>query len=389
MNRMEVDETDGIYTCTSRCEKGIYETGEFNSNWGAIKMDNYFNDNISIGNTFSVRENQLENIFNKKTPSISELFQDIDKQEILGKISKFELSENVKHFVMEYEKAFSDRESFLWRFLGTVFKETGVTLSTVDEKYFDSTIDNKIILTILVAILDDVADIHKDGDLLAKISEVLKNDDIIIKNKSDEKIILVKKLWDHITNELSKYPRYDEYKDVFNYDFNQLLNAMNYSYLVNKNPLMINIHEMENYDSHNMIVFLYNGIDLMASTKLDTEELPYLRSAFWHAQKMARIGNWLSTWKREIKENDISSGVFAYAISSKILTIQDIEKLSHEEIVSRIEKSDTYEYFFKEWTQNHKKLESLKDSVKSVNMNQYISGLENVIKYHLASEGLK
>ena len=93
--------------------------------------------------------------------------------------------------------------------------------------------------------------------------------------------------------------------------------------MINKNPDIINLHEVEYYDSHNMIVYLMNDIDLMASTKINKEELPHLRKAFWHAQQMARVGNWLSTWKREIKEKDFSSGVFAYIFSNNIVKYKD------------------------------------------------------------------
>ena len=40
-----------------------------------------------------------------------------DKQEILKKVSNYELSDDVKYFVEEYEKFFNDRDIFQWKFL--------------------------------------------------------------------------------------------------------------------------------------------------------------------------------------------------------------------------------------------------------------------------------
>jgi len=146
---------------------------------------------------------------------------------------------------------------------------------------------------------------------------------------------------------------------------------------------------MKNYDCHNMIVYLLNGIDIMASSSLDNRDLSHVRTAFWHAQQMARIGNWLSTWKREVKEKDISSGVFAYVFENNIIDSSDIGKLSDEEIMGRIENSGMQEYFMSVWKENYVKLASLKDKIQSVDMDAYVKGLENVIQFHLLTEGLR
>ena len=138
-----------------------------------------------------------------------------------------------------------------------------------------------------------------------------------------------------------------------------------------------------------MIVFLLNGIDLMASPGFNKKDLPHIRKAFWHAQQMARIGNWLSTWKREVGEQDFCSGVFAYAFEKQIIDSDEIKKLNDEEIIEKIENSDMKKHFLGIWMENYRKLASLKDSVQSVNMESYLVGLQNVIKYHMASEGLK
>jgi hypothetical protein len=325
----------------------------------------------------------------KQDISIAKLIGDINKQEILDKINRYELSTDVKSFSDEYEKLFEERNVFLWKFLGSVFTDTGATLSTVDEKYMNSVTDIKIVFSILCGILDDVADVHKDKKLLQKMTNIVYNRQNLIIDLKDERILLVKKMWDFLTKELEKLPRYKEFKDIFMYDLKQFLNAFEYACLINDNPTMICLHESENYDAHNMMVFIFNGVDLMASPDFDKDELPQIRTAFWHAQKMARIGNWLSTWKRELKQNDLGSGVFTYAITKKIIDHDDVQKLSEEELISKIENSDANEYFLKSWKQNYELLDSLKGKVTSVDINAYVNGLENVIKYHLATEGLK
>lgn len=354
--------------------------------------NNYFNHATSFNSAFSVREFNLENILINQKSDLKSVMTNIPQKErenIIEKIKNYELSENVSYFSKEYQKLFNERNDFLWKFLGSVFTETGVTLSTVDKKYFDSVTDIKIIISILCGVLDDVADVHKDKELLNNMMNVIYKKETQQSKFKDEKVLFIKEIWSFLLKELKKLPRYKEFKDIFMYDFKQFLNTFEYSCLISKNPDMICLRESENYDAHNMMVFIFNGIDLMGSPNFDKDELPHIRTVFWHAQRMARIGNWLSTWKRELKQNDLSSGVFSYAISKKILDKNDFDNLPKEEIISRIEGSDAYNFFMDAWTQNYQELDSLKGKIKSIDIESYSNGLRNVIKYHLSTEGLK
>jgi len=313
---------------------------------------------------------------------------EIEKKELIKKTSEYQLSETINDFIKEYDTLFGQRDHYIWKSLGYVYTNAGVTLSTADKKYSENMIDCKMILTLLCTLIDDVAEKNKDKTLLDEMISIFNsnNEKIDVKN---EKTKYVMKLWKKLIENLEQLPGYNEYIDVFLFDMKQFLNAFEYSYLLNNKQEIINLKEMEIYDCHNMIVYLLNGVDVIASNNLDPQDLPYLRKAFWYAQQMARIGNWISTWKRELVEGDMSSAVIAYAISNDIIKSEDIQIKSHEELINIIEQSDAYEYFMAKWKKNYEKLASLKDKIKSVDMEQYIHGLENVIKYHLATEGLK
>ena len=80
------------------------------------------------------------------------ILNDFDKKEILLKISNFELSKDFLNYFQEYEMIFKERNIFLYKFLGKIFKETGVTLSTVDKRYSNSITDDKLFLTMICCI---------------------------------------------------------------------------------------------------------------------------------------------------------------------------------------------------------------------------------------------
>lgn len=385
-----------IFTCRYNCEKNIYDTPRMKQTLKSDMINNSFDHTVSFDMAFSAREIELESLISshkldvKKSLSID--VSEYEKKKILEQISSYKLSPIVETFADQYGQLFGKRSGFLWKWLGVVYKESGVTLSTVDPEYIDSITDTKILFTMLFSLLDDTSEYYKDEKLMENMLDIITYSPKVKNIEKNKKLIFLKKLWNHFQKEIKNLPRYEEFKDMIRYDINQIVNSVRFSYITNQKPEFMNLQEMEFYGSFNMIVYILNGIDLMASPNFDKKDLPHLRTVFWNAQQMARIGNWLSTWKREIKEEDVSSGVFAYALSNNILSIDELKKLNsldEKYIIEKIENSGMLEYFEKNWIKSYENIKNNKDKIKSVDINQYMNGLENLIKLHLASEGLK
>ena len=202
---------------------------------------------IGSHNTFAFQNGDLDIPIPLSTIKFSgaNSFQDFDKKEILQKISNYKLSDDMKQFVKEYDRVFGHRDRFLWKWLGVIYGETGVTLSTIDDAYFDSITDAKIILTMAFSFLDDISEFYKDEQLLEKVMDII-NSPVGSVDVNDEKLMFFRKIWNYFVNTINKYPRYEEFKDIFWYDFNQVLNSVRYTVLLNKNPEMMNLKEMQN-----------------------------------------------------------------------------------------------------------------------------------------------
>lgn len=389
----EMDSNTWVFTCISRCDKNIYYSPNIKANIGEDMFSKPLDHSISFENASSARELMLDDILNPKKIS-SQISSSIkigsrEKEKILERVFKYELSKPVQNLVDKYDQVFGKRSNFLWKWLGVVYKDTGVALSTVDPKLLDSVTDTKILFTMFFSMLDDVSEFYKDEKLMEDMLNVVTNTSKTNEITTDERLSFFKELWNYFQKDIATYPRYKEFKDIFTYDLNQMVNSVRFCYLMNKNPEYMNLQEIEMYESYNMIVFLLNGIDLMASPKFDSKDLPQLRTVFWNAQQMARIGNWLSTWKREIKEDDFCSGVVGYALSENIITVDDLKNLDDNELIQKIENSNVVDYFANTWKQRYQTINKYKNSIKSVDMDKYIAGLESLIKLHLASEGLK
>jgi len=164
---------------------------------------------------------------------------------------------------------------------------------------------------------------------------------------------------------------------------------MRFAYLVNKNKYIINDIEAIVYSSHNMQAIIDIMLDLMCYKKFNLKELGLVRKIAWKVQEMARIGNWISTWEREINEDDFTSGIFALALENKIINFDRLKKEDKIKIINKIKKAKIKEKFLKQWLENYRFIKKLSLKIKSINFKKFFSGLEKLIFFHLASKGYK
>ena len=68
-------------------------------------------------------------------------------------------------------------------------------------------------------------------------------------------------------------------------------------------PYLLNMVEHDLYTPHNMMMISFAMLDLMCSPRFPQSDVATLREAIWHAQCMGRIGNLLSTWRRELVDS--------------------------------------------------------------------------------------
>jgi hypothetical protein len=145
-----------------------------------------------------------------------------------------------------------------------------------------------------------------------------------------------------------------------------------------------------------MMLFTYLDLDLMHSPAFDERELWALRRVVGTAQEMVRIGNWITTWEREIHEGDFSSGVIVYALEKGIVDVNELYCLREdppedwaETIIDRIQSEGIEEYFLDRWVEKRDTLYTREGDVRSVDISAYTLGIDQVLGYHLASEGWK
>jgi hypothetical protein len=329
----------------------------------------------------------------KKYPVVSGILKQLTPERIqkeVEEIKKIELPEELQKWVKEYEKV-GERDGLLWKWLYGMFKI--VHLPFVPESIEKKLLNIKLLFTMFITLLDDVADRNGNKALLQVLLEIpfRKKNFNFDKTKLNAKEIkffeLTLDLWHHILYLMQKdLVNNEKYQEIFNFDLFQALNEMRYAHFFSKYPYLINKNEYWAFLSYNMCLYVYCDLDLMTSVKFNIKKAGMLREITWDIQKTARIGNWLSTWKRELKENDYSSIVFAYYFENEYLSLFDktVGK-NNTETLKEIKKQKIEKEIFIEWEKSYQNIKNKKN--KDIKVHSILKFSKKLLSLHLTNIG--
>ncbi len=169
----------------------------------------------------------------------------------------------------------------------------------------------------------------------------------------------------------------------------RLATTVEHSSLLSQFPEMVNQIEHDLYSAHGMTVTVAATIDLMGSPNFDRKDLAGLRSLLWHAESMARIGNLVSTWEREVAVGDFTSGVFMEAVWRGLLTPEQLRSDNQEELTATIIQSGIEADFLRKWEHHRTRVRTLGANLKSVEIEAYVGRLDQLLESELFSHGRK
>jgi deoxyxylulose-5-phosphate synthase len=304
---------------------------------------------------------------------------------VLGK----RLSSDLESWVEVYEQV-GRRTRYLWKWCLQGVELT--TLPCVLPEWRAHACDTKVLSIILCVLLDDVADERGKSLLLEALLNVMEHREparLGELSPSEQAYVSVTRQLFHIYEQrIASYPCFDVFEELMEYDFLQYFNTMRYSHLLNRQLCLLNLVEHDLYLPHNMHMMSFATLDLMCAPEFQFNELGKLREAIWHAQCMGRIGNLLSTWKREIAQGDFTSGVFARAVVEGDLTIEQLVQGDVEPIEAAIRAGRHEQYFFERWQYHRERFRLGAAQISSIDLQAALEGHDRFFKMYLGSRGL-
>lgn len=303
------------------------------------------------------------------------------------------LPPTVSEFVSRYEDRVGGRDEFLWKWIHYLFP--AFELSSVADAERDSVRVAKTALTIFVTVLDDLVEERGDAATFDE-ARFIPFDATRVRHERDgvdgDVVGYLTDLWMELDSRLRDAVRYDEFEELFRYDLRQTIDAIRYGDTMSRHPSASNETGYFRQASHNMCMFPYSDIDAMHSPALRRSDVGTVRSVLWDLQELARIGNDVTTWEREVDEGDFSSVVVARAVRDGVVTARELrEEVDAASVKARIRRAGIEERLVERWEERFRAIrsEAERASTDSVDVEALIEGMRTVFEYHLASRGRK
>lgn len=289
-----------------------------------------------------------------------------------GELSK-ELQLDIEKFVK-----LGRRNPMLFDWVLRVMENLG--LSTVEEKYLGRLAVVKTKFSLWEVLLDDLAD-NEETRNLKLFDQMIKTplepqyiDESGLNDKDRNYLRVSRGIWDEsVMGVIRELPKYSKYRDALEFDLLQFVNSMKYSRFVNAMKDAANVTETEAYVHHSMYVLIQMDIDLMCSKGFNDEEFGMLREVGYITQRMAKIGNLLGTYPRELLESDMSSEAVI-----KFLREHGADfKFKLNRILNKEKRYPKFEEkLIEEWQKEYQMAKEIASHIKSVDMDLFMKERE-------------
>jgi hypothetical protein len=103
---------------------------------------------------------------------------------------------------------------------------------------------------------------------------------------------------------------------------------------------------------------------------------------------MGRIGNLLSTWRRELADRDFTSGVFVRAVMEGDLTLDQLNNGSLSDLERTIRTKGHEAYFFEQWLNHRDKFHRRVSQLTAYDWRGVLQGHDRFFAMHMGSQGL-
>lgn len=279
-------------------------------------------------------------------------------------------------------KKLTNRDDLFYKCCYRAIEET--TLPSVPPQIKEQLVEIKFTGFLFSILLDDLLDERREYALIEAASQIpfAKQPLNFESMNSASRDILrsLQTLWSDFYRQLKQAPHFQKLEKLFEYDYLQIINCLKYTSLLHRLPQANNSLAAKTVLPHSTHILINTTVDAMFSPGFEMNALGSIRQLAQIVQHMSHVINWVSSWKRELGNEDFTSGVFAYLLDQRITTVEELLDRNEREYVSRvIEQSDFKEYCFFLMDIARQELESCRNKISVLNMTNYLKGIENLL----------
>lgn len=246
------------------------------------------------------------------------------------------------------------------------------TLNSVTSNHFDDAQFAKLCLAMIITLYDDLADNPTlyNPKLLKELYKLNLNEIPDIPKLYSESDVdhydLARELFYQLENTIKTFPNHGHLLALLIFDIKHIFFANQYSEAMTRFPQARNLTESKMLGPYNMGMVASGIIDLMASPDFHLSDTGAIREAFIIGQRLGRISNVLTTFEREVQENDVTN----------------------ELMIGQHSLDSKKEALLKEFNTGLADIIKLQDQIPSVDLSAYSNGLSKFYELHLNMKGI-
>lgn len=329
--------------------------------------------------------------------NLGSFFQDTESQAFSRKlalsINDWELTPETLYWVnrlenMEssYSTIFAHRTRYLWAWIETAFQLTSLK---IPNEYSLLAHSLKCRIIFLAILLDDICDVEQSEKQLYMGLSILTG--FVPSKDGDTLYLLIYDLWVSISHDIENTPNYN----LLCQDIRQACKKLSDSFVYGLSALKRLLagekiwHFYLNIIPHSNCIYLAGLIDLLYTPLLSSIDLGVAKHLLENTQKMAQIGNWLSTYEREVKQNDFSSGVIIFGLEKGWLNYNQIQQpINVESVMIAIKKSSADNSLLNMWKTLQNESYTLQQQCDSHLFQGYVKSFSTLLSMQMGSIGL-
>lgn len=234
----------------------------------------------------------------------------------------------------KYPEIHSHRTVYTWKMSQAGFQLMTLKLSDAD---FLKSNSLKCRASFVCVTFDDICDLGRDKTVFDNCVLALKGQ---VNQDRVELYQLIADTWGAVENEIQQAPNYALLKPMMDKANQQWVASFEYCMQLQANPRFDEKWEnrLEKI-ADTSLLYLVGLIDLLFVPDLSEQQASAAAQVFVRTQKMVQLANWITTWPREISQQDFTSGIFTIALENGWITWDDLNHETSENIQQKIRNS--------------------------------------------------
>ena len=308
-----------------------------------------------------------------------------------GRVDEGPLPASVERLVDRYDRIIPERGRYVWVWLAETLPT--FRLSSVAPRHRRRADEGRLLVSVFVTALNDLSD-RREGDTAFETAAGIPEGRVDPAEANDPGVRLAGDAWDAVVGRLEGAPRFDAYLDSLRLSLRWTARGQRHAAWSAEHPAETTYEECLLEQSPTMCMDALATVDLMYSPTFDPREEAAVREAIGLAEPLGRIGNWLTTWERELEEGDLANGIVVKAVEDGAVSPEAVRRARVEPTVRpafrrRVREAGVELAVDSDWRRRYDRALARDWDVETVDLDAFLAAMAGVRSRHEASRGRK